>query len=471
VGAALRNYGRPVFVRENPLIFSALIFMVASAFEYHLAMREVHARGFHAWFQHSSMFFFSWFMLTFMLPGCCSRQYWRQITTGIAGIIPGLIAAEYTAILLVLALMLVVLSAPFWGLGAPAIGAMALAAIGIVAGGSMGMAAPTGQHRAVRALLGLSVIPALMLANQPRYLALVVFAPVWVSALILLGAVGVIVVGLRYFPAQALLQGDALETTLNQRAARAAGKQPSNGAFAWIGRVWRWQPGFLQSGPVVSNLTMRAGPIGSLIGQALFTGLMAGFYLVLFQIVGHSKSHFQHMLLGSLPQSLVFSMFVTTRWLLDRNDWPLLFMAGRYGGRVGFARAMFRAHRRNSLQVAASSAVVGLVLLLILTRTSLPRALISALVITGLMFGASYSTAIPLFWREFGGKAITLFFQFAGFLIATFTIESGLFFHGLKLFVFPIAFVVLLFGLVADRVAAQRLAQMDWPVATETEIV
>ncbi len=468
VGVALRNYWRPVFVRENPLLFSALMFLAGCAVSYHGGLVTVQEHGVRALFHQRSAFIMFWWFLTFMLTGCYARQYWRQITAGLAAIVPGFLAAEYGAILLMFALVLLVLATPFWGLGAPVLGSLALASIGMVVGGTAGTSAPTGQSRPIRALIGLAILPFMVLAYMPRVFLVVIFAPQLMVALILLVAIGIIVVGLRYFPAQALLQTDALEVTLDRRATRAAPVSVLSAIFAAVGQLIRWQPRFMKTDPLPETLQMQVGALGSLMGQMLLTSLMLGFDALFGSISDTTERHF---LLGVLPQSLVFGLMASGRWLLNRSEWPLLFMGGRYGGRLGFARAMFRAHRRNATQMATSAGLVGMAMLLLLTRMEWAWSILGGLVIAGLLFGLSYATAIPLFWREFGGKGISVFFQVASFAAGTFSLEFGIFIHGLQLVVLPLAVLVVVLGLAMERIGARRLAAMDWPLETDAGMV
>jgi hypothetical protein len=471
VGVALRNYWSPVFVRENPLLFSALMFLLGCAVSYHTGLTTVQEHGVRALFHQRSPFIMFWWFLTFMLTGCYARQYWRQITAGIAAIVPELVVAEYGAIILMLALILLVLAAPFWSFGAPLLGGLALASVGMMVGSAAGTSAPTGQSRPIRALIGLAMLPFMLLAFIPQFLVSVMFAPQWLAALILVTVLATIGVGLRYFPAQALMQTDALELTLDRRATRAAPVGGLGAIFAPLGQLIRWQPGFMKTDPLPETLIMQVGPLGSLLGQILTTSLVVGFDALFGLMSDTTGGHFHHFLLGALPQSLVFGLFASGRWLLNRSEWPFLFMGGRYGGRIGFARAMFRAHRRNAIQMATSAGLVGIAMLLLLARMEWVWAILGGLVIAGLLFGLSYATAIPLFWHEFGGKGISVFFQTASFSVGIISLEFGVFVHGLQFAFLPLAALAVLFGLAMERIGARRLAWMDWPLESEAVVV
>ncbi len=467
LAAALRNYARPVFVRENPTFLSTAMFSISTGLVFASQWHFVRLHGVRVLFAHQSPAVMTWWLMTFMLTGSVARQYWRQITAGIAASVPDLINTEYAAILLMFALVLGVLTAPFVLLGAPVIGSMALASIGMIVGGAAGACVPTGQVGWVRRLSGFAMLPFIFLAFIPGMLGRVVFAPPSVTAVILLIGLGLIGSGLRYFPAKALLQTDALEVAIERRGAKSAKINAVGGIFAAIGRVLRWQPRWMGLGAVPTTMRMQVGPLGALVGQCVLTGLMLAVNLAIAATSGGSGHHITAMLRGALPQSLIFGLFISGQWLMIRTEWPFLFMVGQHHGRLGFARLMFRAHRLHALQMAGSSGLVAMVMAAILGHAGMLQAGLAGLVVTALIFGISYCAAVPLLWRRFGGKPVLVLFQMLGALIGLFSIEFGIFFHGFQPVVLGVAVLAVGFGLVIEWVAARRLAEMDWPLETE----
>ena len=468
LAAALGNYWRPVFVRENQMLLSAAMFSISAVMGFALQVHFIRLHGVRALFAHQSPAVMMWWLMSFMLTGGVARHYWRQITAGIAAAVPGLIDAEYAAILLMFALVLGVLTAPFIALGAPVIGSMALASIAMVVGGAAGATVPTGQVGWVRRLSGLAMLPFFFLAFIPGMLGRVVFAPPSVAAVILLIGLGLIGSGLRYFPAKALLQTDALEGAIERQGVKSANINAVGGIFAALGRVLRWQPRWMGLGAVPTTMRMRVGPLGALVGQCVLTGLMLAVNLALAARSGDTSHHIMAGLRGALPQSLIFGLFISGQWLMIRTEWPFFFMVGQHHGRLGFARLMFRAHRLHALQMAGSSGLLAVLMAAILGHAGIFRAGLAGLVVTSLVFGLSYCAAVPLLWRRFGGKPVIVLFQMLGALIGLFSIEFGIFFHGFQPVVLGIGVLAVGFGLVIERVAARRLAEMDWPLETET---
>lgn len=464
--AALRNYVRPVFVRENHLVPSCGIFIGVLALQFGHEQRFVSAHGVAAVFHHGfSGFMMLWWMLALFAPSCVTIQYWRQITTGLAVAVPGMIEAEYRAVLIALAAVPLILASPLIALGAPVLGSLAVAALGMV--GGMGSSRSRGQSRRTSIVLALLMLPLYLLAFLPRALGSILLAPWWLTFPLLIASVAAINVGLRFFPALARKQLESAEKATEWRTPGSASAAPRRGALAAIGGLLRWQPRSWQQEPLPGTLVMSLGPAGWMISLATLVGLIAAIGTAT-RLSQETLTHALHRsAVQALAQPPMVLMFSTRGWLMSRGEWPFLYLGGRHGPRLGFARALFRAHRRNALQIAASAGLVGALTLALLVRMKLGPAALGGVAIAALTFGLTYMTAVPLFWRELGGRrmnvALGLLAAFAGMM----AVATGLTTHGLQSWLLPAALGMAVLGIAMEPAAVRRLALIDWPLEPE----
>ncbi|MCW8305483.1 hypothetical protein AruPA_00410 [Acidiphilium sp. PA] len=465
--AALRNYASPVFVRENPMLASASCMLAAGAMSAPKAAATVAIGGIEALFLHRSMFLFFWWYVAFYVPACFMVHYWRQVRSNLATAIPDLKLAEFSAVAIILVILTALFATPLIGFGAPIAGALALAALAMATGGAFSSAGATGQAKGIARLRGLLFLPVMFIGSQPHYLSYVVFAPVPVALLIAGLAVSLAVSGLRYFPARAAREDEAQA----DRADRAAAA-PRAGALRMIlrpiGQIMTWKPGFMPVQPVPAMLGIALGPIGLLIVTCIQIGVLLLYIPAFAWITGHG---FMAALIKQAPLSIGFGvalgLFGSGQWLISRGDWPALYMAGRYGGRSGFAAAMVRAFRTNTIEIGLINAIVVTVVALSLGIVKPIQAIPVALCTFGAMFGASHLPSIPLLWRELGGKGVTLLFAMVGAFAVMALLGFGVLDHGPALWAGGCAAVLFGLGIIMSRLAPGRLAAMDWPIETD----
>jgi hypothetical protein len=173
----------------------------------------------------------------------------------------------------------------------------------------------------------------------------------------------------------------------------------------------------------------------------------------------------------AVTQMPMIAVLYSGSWLMSRADWPLLYLAGRNGTRRGFARALFRAHRRNAVQIACAIGLVTLLALAAVTSMSVGTAVVAGVSIAALIFGLGYVVATPLLWNEIGGRGMNMAMTFLAALLAVVTIAAGFVAHGLTVWFPPVALAVAAAGLAVEPVLARRLARIDWPIETETSAV
>ena len=129
--ASLRNYFKPVFVRENALIAAASLIVVLLALNGFLMRDDALAV-----FADSRHAVFLIWGACWIVPGTVYAHYWRQISTPQAPSIPRMIGTEYCAALVMTLLAVFLIDAPFVLRGAPWLGMLTLTLGGIVLSGS-----------------------------------------------------------------------------------------------------------------------------------------------------------------------------------------------------------------------------------------------------------------------------------------------------------------------------------------------
>jgi hypothetical protein len=154
--------------------------------------------------------------------------------------------------------------------------------------------------------------------------------------------------------------------------------------------------------------------------------------------------------------------------MLNRHDWPVLFMAGRYGGRRDFCAAMCSANRATIIQIAVINAIFAAVGGVLFGTMTLSQAPGTVLDVFAIVFGMSFMVTVPLLWREFGGKGTIVAAGFVGYLLASGTLQMMIMPHGPTKLAFIIGALAFVFGLAMARIAPRRLAAMDWPIETES---
>lgn len=468
VGAALRNYASPIFVRDNPMLIAAAGMVATTVAGAPKAAALVAAGGIHALFLHQSLFLFFWWYVAFYIPACFTLHYWREVGSNLATAIPGLRTAELLAITIALSLLTPLFAAPLIWLGAPITGALALAAIAMAGGGAFSAGGPTGQAKGIARARMLLFVPMILVGSQPQYLGYILFAPAPVALALAGLALALTVSGLRYLPARAASQIEA-----NEHRADLASNTPRTGPVSAarhaIGRLMTWKPAFMPIQPLPIVLGVPLGPIGLAIVTCVQITIFLLYMPSFAWITGHGFITTLHQV---APQTIAFgvavSLFGSGRWLLNRGDWPTLYMAGRYGGRTGYATAMGRAFRTNVIEIGVINTTVVVCLALALGIVTPLHAIPIALCSIAVIFGAGHLPALPLLWHEFGGKGFTLMFSLASVYATMAILGFGLLDHGPRLWAIACAAVLLGLGLAMARIAPRRLAAMDWPIETES---
>lgn len=469
VRVALRCYLRPVFVRENRFVIACMVLGLLVAARFGYERHFVQAHGLAAVFHHGfSRFVMMWWLLAWLTPSCITSQYWRQVSTELSMAVPGLLEAEYRAVLIVLPIGAIALASPLIALGAPIIGSIAVASLAMVGGTHMPRI--TGQSRRRRVVLTLLMSPLIFIYMAPGVIGAVLLGPQAIALALLIIALGMIGATLRYFPARAQSQ---IESTDQQREGKADQQfvTPRNTPLAVIGRVLRWQPRPWRQDPVPRTLKTSMGPVGWVVYYAAGMAFLIGLGILLRAAHGPLSRAVHTSTRMAVTQMPMFAVLYSGSWLMSRADWPLLYLAGRNGTRRGFARALFRAHRRTAVQSACAIGLVTLLALAAVTSMSVGTAVVAGVSIAALIFGLGYVVATPLLWNEIGGRGMNMAMTFLAALLAVVTIAAGFVAHGLTVWFPPVALAVAAAGLAVEPVLARRLASIDWLIETETSAV
>jgi hypothetical protein len=459
--AALGNYVSMVFIRDNPQTFTAAVMTLDCYVSIFLDHSEVLRHGIHRLFDGASILTV-WWLAAFTLPLAMMTQYWRQVRATLAPAIPGFVEAEFRAVCLMLIPVLAVLALPFLLLGAPVAGTLAMAAAGMLVGGGAAAGHPTGEQRLARRWRTMIFVPFMLVGFIPGMMGRLVFAPWPVALAVFMLASTTLIAGLRFYPARAASETEVLELRRDRQP-----PLPNHRVRALLA-VLSWRPGFMPAGALPSAFGLTLGPAGALLASLLKISIL----IVVLCLLGSFRDGGWHAALHhsgpqAVGQGIAFGVLSGGEWLMSRGEWPALFAAGRFGGRLNFARQMFLAHGVNMAQRALADALVGTAYAAAFGAVQGGQVLALALVIFALVFGTGYAAAVPLLWKEFGGKGLAIGLRMAAMLLVMTLLTFGVFQNGLGWRTELPAAAVLLAGLVVAWIAPGRLAAMDWPFEAE----
>lgn len=462
--AALRNYGRAVFFRDNPYALLALLFIAVFVVQYGALLKHgpVHQGQMVVDLFRQANVSKPWWMLCMMLPAGLTMHYWRQVSGPFVSTIPHFLRAEYCAIFILLPFFILALALPFILAGAPVFGALAITCCATVWGGVAGAGGAKGHSlllsRGLRILFGLFVIVGFI----PGVLWWVLFAPLWVTLPLTCLTLALTVLGLLYFPARAVLQMAEIEHRHDVKSRKL--DRPRVRAVVFCRRLLLWRPSFLRQETLPNTMVVKLGPVGQIIFMVVIIIFATG--IVFIGAHGQGLRHWRQALPMSLPMMGMLVMAPLTSWLFLRQEWPFLYLAGRYGTRQSFARRLFRAQLRILLETAGLVGVVSVIAFLISGERVL-EAIEGGVIAALLLFGLSYLVVVPLLWGELGGKGVTTIFIFVsilGFQMLYLSYIGGGAQH--EFLWLLLAAAIALCGVGLGYVGPRRLAKIDWPLET-----
>jgi len=465
LAAALRNYAKPIWLRGNSFAilsagyFAALMMIVAATIRHHETW--VHGARWHL--AHTGILLM-WTMLAGAAPGSVFFHYARQVRVTIAPVEPGLIDAEADAALVLSMPVAILLALPLVAMGAPPIGSLA-ASLTAVAFVASTLNAQGAQQGAVRLLRSLFMLPLIVVGMfYPDALLSLIFAPAPIATALCVAALPLIWLGLRFDPVRYAHSVDAIAAASSRVPLDKARRRKPVGVMRALVRGLAWQPRFMTASPLPQ--TQRAA--GGMLAQFLITmttvGLALGAPMLFAWIAGASPTKAMH---HSAPMAVALGTVIplqsSGQWLVQRGEWPFLFIAGRYGSRAGFSRALFRGHFYNTVSKIMTTTLAALLWCAMLGLLPPASWLIAGWCFAGAMFGAAYAGILPLLWRRFSGRSVVAAAHQIGLFGTVYPITLiGLLRDGVQEWAVLGATVCVGFGVWMAWIGPRRLETMDW---------
>ncbi|MBB2202756.1 hypothetical protein [Gluconacetobacter tumulisoli] len=458
--AALRNYASRAFIIGNPNVYSALAFLVLTPGWIERVAPGL-GHGTTDALDHAE--FNPLFMAALMGMASIGTYYWRQVGDAIAVTIPGFLAAELHAGLSVVGLLFVLLTIPLLWCGLPAAGSAAFVAASFTFGA--GIRPVRGQKPWEKSLRVLLVAGGLLLIFMPRWQVWLLFLPWPLAGGVVALSGALVVLSMTHHVGRTQAEHERAESLADARPIATA--RPGR-ARAMFRRLLLWQPARLRQAPLPPTLSRPIGPLGillsALVSVAVMLILSAVMAAVLSMVNGEAFDRlFLHAARTNLLTLPSLALMGLNNWLMNRKDWPFFFMAGRYGGRLAFARAMFGAYLVNAILTGVG--IVAPVMLFEVLLGSVPAAAGGWLgLLLVLMFvGACHGSSVPLLWREQGGKGVTVMAGIAAYMTMALANPVALYRDDHAGAAIVTALSIFVAGLAVSRLAPRQLARMDWP--------
>jgi hypothetical protein len=462
--AALRNYASRAFLFGNPNLITAaaLLPMIpywASQVAPHLRRGEANAL--------SQGHINPIFVVGLMGMASVAHYYWQQVGEPLAAAVPRLLEAELAAGLGVTLGLWLALATPMVWAGLPLWGSVAFVAMACTLGAQV--RGDRGEKAWLKWLGAVLLLLGFLVGLIPQWQTWLIFMPAPGAIAVMVVCAASIAAGMSFHAGRSRTQGEARETREARKfnALLEAGDRSTR-----LGRLMRWQPAALRQSPMPPILSRHFGPVGivlsftlslvAMIGLAL---AMAGLFTVLHE--GRFGKNLHDVAPPVFLIPMCGSFMSLSRWLMVRKDWPFFFMAGRYGERAGFAQALFRAYRINVVLLGAVSSAMTTMLYVTFHFIAPVPALEVWPALFAMFVGGSYASSIPLLWREFGGKGMTILLTIVAYLVLYQLNPLIAYRIGHVWIGVGAATVLFIGGLVVSAVAPRRLAVMDWPIDAE----
>ncbi|GFE96211.1 ABC transporter permease [Gluconobacter sp. Gdi] len=156
-------------------------------------------------------------------------------------------------------------------------------------------------------------------------------------------------------------------------------------------------------------------------------------------------------------------LVIGDKWLLDRQHWPLLLVTGRFGSRLEFVRAVFRA-KLSRMLIITPIRVLTLVVPYAVLKPLLPAtAIFEALDLIVLVGGMTLCSALPFVIMRAPPKSVVFAFNLAPLLLIQ---MCSPFLLSVRYAAY-LAMTALVLGLLSYCFAPYRLSRSDWPYENE----
>ncbi|NHO31766.1 hypothetical protein [Acetobacter fallax] len=150
-------------------------------------------------------------------------------------------------------------------------------------------------------------------------------------------------------------------------------------------------------------------------------------------------------------------------WLMERRHWPMLLMTGRFGARLQFVRAVFKAALTRSALTVSLRTLSLVVPYAILSRSSSGHAAVAAVELAACVTGLAFVPALPFFVMREPAKGVI-----AGASMAT--IFGVQIFNPFTIGVTKAGIVTVLsvlVGVICYVRAPRPISRADWPFGSE----
>lgn len=478
---ALRLYLSPVFFRENYAFLTGVTWSTVAfimAFQDHATTHWQNGI-----FKLPESFSLWWWLGLQGLVASGAMHYWRQVRSPLASMTPGMIAAEYKAIHVVLAFIMLLMAVPLLYLGAPLLNILAQESLSLALSVNSDTATPKalrGPIRLFRALLLMGVFVLFLFPQvQERLLSL----PWYIALGLLVVGTALTVIELAHTPRPTVGQEGAGQQSVSIKAVsfrgRSKGKPsrsveaaPSSQDAAQRGsgliRVMLWQFPWLRN-PPVPNTMMSPGPVGYLAGCVLAVVsifIMHALLEVLQTFAVPNWAALKKSMLMAPQLICIMSVSGLASWMQVRADWPFLLNLAGYGTRLDFARALYATHAKRTVQNAVFATVICSPLGIFLAGLHWSRLPVTLLAIFCIVVGIGYLPSLGLIFSPRKNRpALTQLLTAGGSIIGV-QLALGLLFshHAVPVWALVVMVAGIPFSAVMAWLAPQALAKADWPI-------
>ncbi|MFW7269078.1 hypothetical protein ACMAUO_14050 [Gluconacetobacter sp. Hr-1-5] len=450
---ALRLYASPVFIRENPTLISAAVYLTITAFNLRPSTSghepSIHDIGMFWWLAQQGLF-----------TGLCC-QYWRQVRSPLAAMYPRLIGAEYRAIHVMLVLGLLLLAVPALMLGLPLLNVLALESLNLSLSTGSDLVGPKILRPRLRKVRTAIVLGLFVVFLLPRMQDLLMKAPWFVALGLLAVALPAALVELHHSPFAH--PGTPAPAT----PAIRPGRKPPNAAIQALIRALMWQPPRLRAVPLPNGLASGA-PLGLLAQSAVILAAVTGFGLLVNTIStlhGPTLQDARSAATAALGQVAMLGAVALPNWMLSRRDWPFLLSLGPFGARADFARALYRAHAGRALMAGLILGLFTALAASLIGAVPPLRALAAWPALAAVIVGGSYLPSLAVLSSLTNRPGIILMLSMLGSL-AGIQIYTELLFASSPMppLAWGLPIVAVAFALLMAHLAPRALARADWPI-------
>lgn len=451
---ALRLYGTRIFLVGNPMIFTAVIFILLAGMTAHELHTALLTQSLEKALKRINVFNAA-FAATFV-QNCLQTHAGNQIGASQAPSIPGLLHAEARAAALMSMVAILALSSLLAWSGLPLHDTLFYTLLNTVPSVVQWYAPPQQTSRRLKGittLIGVGLLVGLML------LTFATDFPFWALTR----------PAMLTIPADLAMMGllTAAIMTLPNRLHSPAMLAPTDGItapspdFARPETTPRIAPRDLSLYQLRQMLLAPASPTN--LRNDLLTSLFMPACAVLIMAslpLGHGSFGTR---IAHLTPGMTILIALQDSWISNRKHWPLLLTTGRFGSRLDFVRAVFAA-KANRVFMTAPLRTLSLMLPITLFKPlALSHALLDAAELLIATLGVTFCCPLPFLVTKQPPQGVMV----AATIAPAFLLQiCNPFFLGARIFGL-VALGLAALGTLCFFVVPSRMARFDWPYETE----